>query len=429
MPMRQPFSPGPRGPLAPQSAVLRFVLPVVLLAACLLAAPVRAQVHLGGSLDVEYRNGGRDASPLRSQTPATGGTFYVPYARLFAAADLAPRWMVQAALQTDYYGGDRLNPVFFSLLYARWQPFGSEALGLQAGRFVLPFGLEAERYLGFDNPFVHLPMLQEWNLRVDPEVGFFAGTPSYDAFPGQSVVYPRMYAQGVSVLGAAGPGERFTYALAATIASASSYVEAGYGPVPAVVGRVTARPSIWSRVGLSATYGPYGRRSDANDMLSTSQHARYRQAALAADVRLAYGHVEVAAQHTWNRWTTFWLDTTGEPVAGAPASTRGFHLLDDDVDLSLRHFMAEAKVDLPFLVGAYAALRYERMRFGRLQMAGGGRSRDEPHWMPETDRVEAVFGYRLARDVRFKASYLTASNGGPNEFDDDVLALQLSVRF
>jgi hypothetical protein len=81
---------------------------------------VRAQVTLGGLLDLEVRRAGSDSSPEINQTPKSYWSLYTPNVRLFIQGDISDQWFVSAALHADHYYGRTLSEPFFSVINLNW---------------------------------------------------------------------------------------------------------------------------------------------------------------------------------------------------------------------------------------------------------------------------------------------------------------------
>jgi len=99
----------------------------------------------------------------------------------------------------------------------------------------------------------------------------------------------------------------------------------------------------------------------------------------------------------------------------------------------VNHFAGEFIYDMPFIVGAHIAARYEYMDEGEIELYERDANDDKINrtigdWTYAKTRLEVAAGYALDRNVMLKASYLLSDDNGL-DFDDNVLAIQLSVLF
>jgi hypothetical protein len=374
----------------------------------MLAGTALGQINIGGLADFELRKGGVDSAPTVNQTPSDKWTIYSPSIRLFINAPISDDWFVSGALQSDYYTGSR-SEIFFSSFNINWR--AAENVKITAGRFTTPFGRTDQLLLSSTNPFVYLPLSHVWNMPVNQQRGYFFGESSYDGVPGQSLVYQRMYSQGIKLSGAT-ENESFQYDLAATLTGVSSYTDVGEQNIPAFIGRLEFRPVIWNTIGVSFGRGSYLLDDPINDVLSDKERAGYQQTIVSAHTEFSYSYYQLVLQYTINRWDSPWIDPDGQ-------------LVQEHLDNDVTHYLAKFKMRFPFWVGGYGAIRYERyspkqITLDPLNITG------KP--TPDKDRVEFVFGYKLNRNIMVKASYLLSRNKGM-ELQDDVFAVQLSTSF
>mgnify|MGYP000064699314 CR=1 FL=1 len=370
--------------------------------------PARGQLNIGGEAAFELRKGGADSDPTVNQTPNDKWLVYASSLRLFINAPISDEWFVSGALQSDYYRGSR-SDVLVSSLNINWMP--NESLKITAGRFTTPFGRYDELLLSSKNPFVHLPLSHVWNMPVNQKRGYFFGNSSYEGTPGQSLVYRRLYSQGLKVSGTTS-NEVLQYELAATLTGVSSYTDIGEQNRPAFIGRLELRPVIWNKIGLSFGRGPYLLDDPINNVLSDDKRADYLQNIVSAYTEFSYHYYQLTLQYTFNRWDSPWINETGQ-------------LIEEQIANDVEHYLAKFKVRFPFLVGGYGAVRYEHyipkeIRLDSQNITG------KPS--PDKDRIEFVVGYQINRNLLLKTSYLLSRNDG-TELQDDVFAVQLSARF
>jgi hypothetical protein len=376
--------------------------------------PVMAQVQIGGLADFEIRSGGSDSSPYVNQTPNENWSVYTPYLRLFINGNISEKWYVSAALQADYYDGKHLSPLFFSVMNINYLPVDGSNFTVSAGRFVTPYGAYSNRVLSSENPFVHLPLSHASGLPISKTRGTLYAGVDYGEVTGLAMVYQRMYAQGIMIKNRIGDAGWLRYNLAATLASASSHFEYGEHPTPAFTGRVVIQPFVWGSVGFSVSQGSFMKRDEVNGSLSDDELQDYSQSLIGADVELSYHYFTFLASYNWSKWEAPYFDSLG---------TSPSFLWNDDVQV--QHISSELVADFPFLPGAYAGIRVERLISGDLK---SGRSSLYRKWTYDRNRVEFTTGFKLERNVILKASYLYSTNSGV-ELNDNVFVLQLSAGF
>jgi hypothetical protein len=382
-----------------------------------IVCPIQAQVVIGGLADFEIRKGGSDSSPYVNQTPNANWSVYTPYLRLFIQGDLSEKWFISAALQADHYEGTKLSPVFFSLMNINYLPFQSSNFTVSAGRIVIPYGAYSKRVLSSENPFVHLPLTHAAGLPISKTHGTLYNNVDYgEDVNGLTMIYQRMYTQGVMVKDRLGENEWLQYELAATLASASSFFEYGEHSKPAFTGRVVLHPVVWGSVGFSLSSGPFLKKDVANGVLSDEDLSKYTQTLIGTDLQLSYHYLTFLASYNWSEWKTPYFN---------PETTPRDYLWDDRVEV--QHISTELIADFAFFPGAYAGIRLERLLPGDISSYSDITNPVRP-WSYDRDRVELVTGIKLQRNVIFKASYLFATDNGPN-LKDDVFTLQISAGF
>lgn len=388
--------------------------------------PLTAQIQLGGLADFEFRIAGDDSSPYINQTPGSKFSIYTPYVRLFMSGNVSDKWFVSSVLQADHYEGKALSTPFFSVLNLNYAPNAESDLLFTMGRFITPYGAYSERVLSADNPFVHLPLTHASGLPISKKLGFLSSV-NYDPAliakvygeeeKGLNMVYQRMYTQGIMISGTIGEQEWLGYQGGLTLAPASSHLEYGEYDQPAITGRITFKPFIWSTLGLNYSAGSFLKNMTANDTLLVYDRSSYKQELFGLDLALSYWYYSLLIEYHQSTWKAPYYD----PQTSTSLNRR-------TGKASISHYSAEAKVNLPFLVGAYIATRYERLQSGDIRVYVKDVSDTTYTWTYDRDRIEFAAGYKLDKNLLFKASYLYSDDSGP-DLDDNVLTLQFSVLF
>lgn len=393
---------------------------------CGLCQPLQAQIQVGGLVDMEFRKSGGDSSPYVNQTPGSKLSVYTPYIRLFVSGNVSEKWFVSSVLQADYYEGKSLSSPFFSVLNINYTPRAASDLMFTLGRFVTPYGVYSGRVLSSDNPFVHLPLTHESGLPLSKKLGFLSSG-NYDPNligqiygmdeKGLTMVYQRMYSQGVKVSGTVGDNQWLGYDAGLTLAPASSHLEYGEYDLPSITGRITLRPFIWSKIGISYSAGSFLKKDAALDTLLAYDLSSYKQKLMGADLMLSYRYYSLLLEYNHSFWKAPYYD----PQSSTSTNRRTGKTAVD-------HFAVEAKVNLPFIVGSYLAARYEQLKPEDIRIYVQYVSNTKYPWTYDRERVEIVAGYKLEKNITLKASYLYSGDSGP-DLDDNVLAIQFSVLF
>lgn len=396
--------------------LLNLALCFLLLLILSAAIPAKAQIQLGAIADFELRKGGSDSSPYINQTPTDKWLLYTPNIRLFAGADISENWYVSSVLHSDYYYDSYLSYPYFSVININWMPITESDFTATFGRFVTPYGIYSERILSSDNPFVHNPLTHTSGLPVSPQLGLLSPGTDYDEdITTLTMIYQRMYSQGIRISNTAGESNWLRYYLAATMAPVSGYFEVSQYNTPSFTGRITLQPEIWGQLGFSFSTGPFMYRDAIAEALPDADPVEFRQISFGADFQVSYHYYTFLVEYNRSRWKAPYIDETG--------MTSG-----ETIDASVSHISGEAVVNFPFFVGGYAGIRYEHLISGDLSSGSGAYGNSGETWTYDRERLELLLGYKLHRNIILKASYLYSADSGP-DLDDDVLALQLSVAY
>ncbi len=389
-----------------------------------------AQLSVSGLADFELRMAGDDSSPYINQTPGSEFSVYTPNLRLFFLSDISENWFINAVLQSDHYEGNKLSDPFFSVFNINWTPEFDSNFLVTAGRFVIPYGSYASRFLSSDNPFVHLPLSHASGLPLSKRFGFIGNSnPNPGTFQevygenelGTTMVYQRMYTQGILLSQTFGDSRWLNVQLAATTAPASSHLDYAEDS-PAFIARVEFQPVIWAKLGVSASNGTFLQNTAENDSLLIYDISSYKQELTGADLSLNYQYYTLNVEWNQSFWKAPFYDS---PTSDADSPRQG--------KVTINHFAGEFIYDLPFLVGAHLAARYEYMDEGEIELYERDANDTKINqtfsdWTYTRTRLELAAGYALDRNVMLKASYLVSDDDGL-DLDDNVLAFQLSVLF
>jgi hypothetical protein len=290
--------------------------------------------------------------------------------------------------------------------WVRWTPWAGRNFHLQAGRFVHPFGAWPQRHDTWGDFFIRPPLPYEWRTMVCPGLaprtndGFIAWKYDPDRFrpSGAPPVWGAPYNQGLQASGGAG---FLTWRLAWLNSAPSSEPfewNRDFGE-PSIAGHVGFQISPAFRFGFSYHRGPYmlhhsgtGSGSPVTDWDSSE----YDQILVGVDAEFSFDRTMLRAEAFHDTWQV-------------P------NVLDDPVDVS---WYLEARQR--FGTGFSLAVRYGTIGFNALR-----RTRGEPEpWDWDTRRTEVSAGWRLGRNAELRAQAAWTRSEGPEDPDDDLVALQ-----
>lgn len=320
--------------------------------------PGQAQMVMGGLADVELRHASPGSGPKANQTPREGTHIFTPSLRLFFEHTSTSGLTMTGVLQADYYATQTLQPVFVSLLSARWRPWSDRNFDILAGRLVTPVGAHSERFLSSETPFRHSPLSHERFNPVDAITGYSFGKIG-NAYPGATLVYNRMYTNGIGITGQIGDVNALTYTVLATAAAPSGAADISDYGISGAMGRLTWDPAIFLRLGISGGWGPYMKPSAENDMLSRRQRSNYRQVLAGADAEISYMYAILRLEYIWTRYQAPQLQRA-DPIWSGTRSTNGnWVYVENDVEAVFHYLASEVILRQPAFPGLKVVARTE----------------------------------------------------------------------
>ncbi len=397
-----------------------------------------AQVSVGGLIDLEFRSGGKDSSPGLNQTPKPGESIYTPNLRLFFGGSLDEKWSITAVLQSDFYARTDLSPVFFSMLGVNWQPNLDRQVFISAGRLVIPFGSYSKKFMSSEFAFRHLPITHEWTLPVDKMLGFTLGDRSYTTFPGMTMIYNRMYTQGISVSGRIGEDRPLDYEFLLGMAAPSGFYDYGVHGMSAMIGRTVWQPFISTQIGASVGYGPYMKPALQNDMLSKKELSKYNQLAFGADVEFSHKYILLRFEYLNTSWTAPHIERNTARWSNFPTlainSNSEWKLVDKRVEFGSDTYSGEIEIRVKSIPGLtlvgridYATIQdVEQKSFYNTSVATVVSNPQSVYgdllWF------EGGINYTINRNIRFKMTYMRPENS-EKPIKAHTYGAQLSISF
>lgn len=284
---------------------------------------------------------------------------------------------------------------------------------LEAGLIRLPFGTWGPRTYSDKNPLVGIPLAYSYHtalivyknsLQQSPsELLSYRGqggnpAPPFGVSSGLPLAYDNCWNSGFLVFGGNG---KFDYMLGALAGSLSNPAIQPDRSRPQISGRVGFAPILGLTVGSSFAYGPYLTKANRPDLPAGANVNEYNQTIFGWDLNFERGKFVGHAEAMVNRWIHPYVS---EPLNVYSGYVEGMY---------------------KFATQFFFAARYDRMEFSKIADPAGG----EAVWDFPLYRLETGLGYRLDKNVTFKlVGQLTRYPGQP-QFNDDILATQLSTSF
>lgn len=373
----------------------RIVLRLVLCFMYPLAAG--AQVNWGAIYDFEFRKGGDGSSLERNEVINSNAYFSVHRFQLFMDAAIDDRIAFTAKLANNIVIGDKLKELEIQLAYVTFSGIGGYDFNVSMGRILTPFGLFAKRQLSPDNPLIGSPLYFQYQVNVSSKFGYRPQLATGDIYGGLSTMYLGGYYVGTELFGSIF-NKLLDYDLALMNAPISTFnSDSNTNKGLSFHGRVGIQPALYLSFGASGSYGSFMDQSLENRFLEDLE--QYKQLSLGFDVAFDWKHYKVVAEYISNRWKSPYIviDYTVSPPYNSGLSP------GVELDLVNRELLVDLKIDLPFLVGAYVAGRWNLLEFDTI---------DDPRnpgtsvaWASRVRRYAAGIGYKVSRMVLLKAGY------------------------
>lgn len=372
---------------------------------------------LAGLLDVESYSI-RDAAP---GLLFADDSFVNPRLTLFGDASVGEHLGVflqgraDRAFDPSEHGSDvRLDEAF-----VRWGWEGHDdpdhaahgwSLAVQGGKFATPLGNFVPRHDSMKNPLVRAPMPYDHVTVIDDYAAPAANQKLVDwrDLPDRktqwlTMLWGPVYHTGVMALGSAG---RFDLRAAVTNAAPSERPsqwawQDDDRDALAYSARLGWNPFLGFKTGLNWASGAYFKKEAESTFRPGHERDDYPQRLVGADFEYGIGHLVLFAEIYRSAWEV--PNVSGDVQAVA--------------------YYVEPKYAL--FPGFYLAGRWNQMVFSEIRdAAGNDRTWDRDAW-----RAELGAGYFIYVNLLAKAQYEWNGSDGPNDADDNVLSLSLSLSF
>jgi class 3 adenylate cyclase len=336
-----------------------------------------------------------------------GSPFVAGQAQVFVDVFIGRRVFASTELRVD-----RGQPPAAGSLDARVQqafirltPAPTNALSVQVGKFITPFGSYPARAHTPADSFIRPPLLYDHRtvLQADFVPALAAGLLGWKDRPsfrvtGRPVVWNVPYPVGASV----GVGYRGFRATAALLTSAPSADPEDWDRVrtrgasgPTFTGRLSYQFAPELRVGGSYSRGSYS-REQVRDALGVVETGRQSQDIRAVDVTFRRGYTAIHGELVFNGWEVFRLAAHPRDVS----------------------YYVEGRRTIA--MGIFAAVRYGATHFLDVEATPGTRAR----WDYDMRRWQMAAGYRLGRNSEVRAEYMINRSIGTTDPRDNMLSFQ-----
>lgn len=279
-------------------------------------------------------------------------------------------------------------------LYVRIRPWMGRVFDIQAGRIPPTFGTFGRRSYAADNPLIGYPLAYQYLTSLRPDAvpatpddllamrgrGWRSSFPVGASNPdrGLPLVSAFRWDTGVQVRVGAEPVEVSAAVTTGTLSNPRVEDDNGGKQFSA---RVNVRPAVGLIVGASAAHGAYVNRAVVRELPPELRHRDYSQQAFGLDVEYSRGYWLLRAEGLVSEWKVP-LARWSRPVEPLRAAA----------------LMVEGRYKI--VPGLYAAARYDRLEFNRIE----GTRRVAP-WEAPVRRIEVGGGYYLRRNLLAKIVY------------------------
>ncbi len=372
---------------------------------------VYSQILWNGIYTFEIKKGGDDSSELINELPNENFNIFPGKLQLFLDTEIeADKIYFSSKIEANTIKNIKLSPLRIYQISIIFVNLFDRDINVEAGRILTPFGKFKELQHNPDNPFISFPLSHVYYMNVSRKRGFF-NPAKWEPDPGLEIAYHGTYYSGVKAFGSFFD-RQFQYDLAITNGPLSNYgTDLELNNEPGFIGRVAFEPKPWLNLGASFSTGAFIEEDPVNENFDID---KYKQTAFGGDLRINYMYYDFIFEYIYNTWKA--------PVISQDNS----RLLADEVDLNVNSLFASLKIDLPFLVGAYVAGKYEMLNFNNIFNPLTNRNQN---WDEDHKAFEFAFGYKLSPRTLWKISYRINDTDANPEPDDNIFGTQVSVEF
>ncbi|HXF49533.1 MAG TPA: hypothetical protein VNL73_08945 [Verrucomicrobiae bacterium] len=368
------------------------------------SAGVKAENPLEAHLLVDLVGRNTSAKDHVNTTMFGNSNFHALRMRLFLDKKVSDNFEVFSQLLSDNARSPRISGAYVRFKSQnRW-------LNAEAGMIRNPFGTWGPRTYSDKNSLIGVPLGYNYHTAVtesplQTDVGQLLANRGLGNVPNNSgfvfglpFVYDACWNTGILFFGGNGTIEYMASALSGSLTYPT--IERRRG-LPQFSGRFGYSPFLGLNLGSSFAYGPYLTRDHQSKLPAGADLNKYCQRLLGWDLSFERGKLVAFGEGMINRWTHPYLP---EPLDAYTWYVEGTY---------------------KFATQFYFAARYDWMEFSKINDPSGGRS----VWDYPLYRIETGLGYRFDRNVTIKlVGQLTRFPGQP-QFNDDIVATQISTSF
>lgn len=353
-------------------------------------------------VDVVGRN--TSAKDHINTTMFGNSNFHALRVRVFLEKKVSDNFEVFTQLLSDNARSPRIVGA-----YVRYQP-GRSWPNTEAGMIRNPFGTWGPRTYSDKNPLIGIPLGYNYHTAVTESplqlnvTELFAkrgqgNVPNTSGFvSGLPFVYDACWNTGVLLFGGNGKMDYMAAALSGSLTLPATERRRG---LPQFSGRFGYSPFLGLKLGSSFAYGPFLNLDHRSKLPAGADLNKFYQRLIGWDFNFERGKFITFGEAMVNRWTHPYLP---EPLDAYTWYLEGTY---------------------KFATQFFFAARYDRMEFSKIADPAGG----ESVWDFPLYRLEMGLGYRLDKNVTFKlVGQLTRFPGQP-QFNDGILATQISTSF
>jgi len=352
------------------------------------------QIQISGQLDVVARN--TDAKDFTNKTFAGFSNYDFLRVRLFFDAQPSDN----VTIFTQVLIGDRRFNLYAA--YIRLSLF-EKNLNMHIGLIPNTVGIWGPRTYSDKNPFIGVPLLHNYHSAYDfrsisDDISSFAAGKGmgYDN-SGLPILYDFCWNTGIEFFGSYGIVD---WSFAAVTGSETYPTRSQGKDMPQFTSRLLFIPSAEFNFSFSGYWGPYLSKENIKNLPGiTKSEDEFINKGAGVGIVYSRGYFEIFSESFWSSWE--------HPYYKELSAWSSY------VDLKYK-----------FATQWYTATRLEVMRFSNLKFQEYNDSWDYP-----LNRYDFVVGYHFDRNVIIKLDTQFVDNLGNDDFDDKIVAIQVSTSF
>jgi hypothetical protein len=378
----------------------------------LICINVSAQIEIGGLLDLEISEGGKDSDFGVNEIVSDYRKSHLAINQfnLFIFSELSESFSVNARLQFDTWGSGQLNPVRVALAEIMWAPPESP-VQISLGRFVNPFGLYPQRQLSIQNLFVNTPLAYGYAVNVTNQHGILYYTNGLPALNGGYGGYGEG-AGKLTTINFAGytTGALFSWLLvsevlnldvAVTNVALASQKHYTNRQNLAGIARISFKPAIFWQQGVSFSHGSFMERAEVNTQINDLE--QFKQTIIGTDWLISFTYFEISGEFIHANWNL--------PVFEADSFLTNSYDKITGYDFKNYSYYIDLKYEPSFISGSYIALRFEELIFKEYDSPSSGYGSEstdpiiEGRWDNSIRRYSVAMGYKFSPNIQLKVAY------------------------